>query len=90
MKFEWDRDKAAGNVRKHGISFNEAASVFHDPLAATGADPDHSEDEERMVTFGMSSDGRLLVVAHTEREDGIRIITARRATRRERQIYEEG
>jgi uncharacterized DUF497 family protein len=64
--------------------------VFHDPLAATGADPDHSEGEERMVTFGLSSAGRLLVVAHTERDDAIRIISARVATQHERRIYEEG
>jgi uncharacterized protein len=64
--------------------------VFHDPLAATGADPDHSEGEERMVTFGLSSAGQLLVVAHTERGDAIRIISARVATQHERRMYEEG
>jgi len=78
------------NFRKHGVSFEEASSVFYDPLAVTGADPDHSEDEERLVTFGMSSAGELLVVAHTERGDAIRIISARRATHHERRIYEEG
>lgn len=90
MRFQWDPTKARKNLDKHGISFDEAASVFHDPLAATGADPDHSEGEERMVTFGLSSAGQLLVVAHTERGDAIRIISARVATQHERRIYEEG
>jgi len=67
MRFEWDSAKAAKNVRKHGVSFREAVSVFYDPLATTGDDPDHSEDEERFVTFGFSSAGRLVVVCHTER-----------------------
>ncbi|CAI4034112.1 BrnT family toxin [Nitrospira tepida] len=90
MQFAWDPIKARKNLVKHGVSFDEAASVFHDPLAATGADPDHSESEERMVTFGMSSAGRLLVVAHTERRNAIRIISARVVTQQERRIYEEG
>lgn len=90
MQFEWDPIKARKNQVKHGVSFDEAASVFHDPLAATGADPDHSEGEQRMVTFGMSSAGRLLVVAHTERRNAIRIISARVVTLQERRIYEEG
>lgn len=90
MYFEWDSAKAAENTRKHQVSFEEASSVFYDPLAVTGADPDNSEGEERLITFGMSSKGRLLVVSQTERGEAIRIISARRATRRERQIYEEG
>lgn len=90
MQFAWDPIKARKNLVKHGVSFDEAASVFHDPPAATGADPDHSESEERMVTFGMSSAGRLLVVAHTERRNAIRIISARVVTQQERRIYEEG
>jgi len=90
MRFEWDLAKAARDVRKHGISFREAVSVFYDPLATTGDAPDHSEDEERVVTFGFSSAGRLIVVCHTERDDVIRIISARRATHAEREIYEEG
>lgn len=90
MRFEWDPVKARKNLLKHGVSFDEAASIFHDPLAATGADPDHSEGEARMVTFGMSSAGRLLVVAHTERREAIRIISARVVTQQERRIYEEG
>lgn len=90
MDFEWDPVKARENFRRHGVTFEEASSVFYDPLAATGADPDHSQTEERMVTFGLSSLGRLLVVAHTQRGDAIRIITARVATQLERRIYEEG
>jgi uncharacterized protein len=90
MHFEWDSAKAAKNLRKHRVSFEQASSVFYDPLAVTGADPDHSEDEERLVTFGLSSAGKLLVVSHTERGDAVRIITARTATQPERRIYEEG
>jgi hypothetical protein len=90
MIFEWDPGKAAENVAAHGVSFEEAASVFFDPLSATGADPDHSIGENRFVTFGLSSSGRLLVVAHTDREDAIRIISAREATTGERKLYEEG
>jgi len=90
MNIEWDSAKAEKNLRKHRVSFEEASSVFHDPLAVTGADPDHSEGEERMITFGMSLDGQLLVISHTERDDAIRIISARIATRPERRLYEEG
>jgi uncharacterized DUF497 family protein len=90
MHFEWNPAKAKKNFQKHGISFEEATSVFYDPLAVTGADPDHSEEEEGMITFGMSSQGRLLVVAHTEHDDVIRIISSRVTTQLERHIYEEG
>ena len=90
MHFEWDPNKDKKNLHKHGVSFQEASSVFYDTLAVTGADPDHSEGEERLVTFGMSSLSRLLVVAHTERGDAIRIISARVTTQHERRIYEEG
>ena len=90
MHFEWNALKATANLRKHGISFDEAASVFFDPLSATGDDPDHSLDERRFVIFGMSSSGRLLAVAHAQHDDAIRIITARPATRAERKLYEEG
>ena len=90
MRVEWDARKARENFRKHGVSFGEASSVFFDPLSATGDDPDHSADERRFVTFGVSSSGRRLVVAHVERGDAIRIISARRTTRAERRIYEEG
>ena len=89
MDFEWDPAKARKNLQKHGVSFAEASSVFYDPLAVTGVDPDHSEGEERLITFGMSSQGRLLVVAHTERGEAIRIISARVITQSERYIYEE-
>jgi uncharacterized DUF497 family protein len=87
---EWDSRKATTNLRKHGVSFEEAATVFRDTLSATALDPDHSAGEDRYVTFGVSVLGRLLVVAHTEREDRIRLISARLATKRERIIYEEG
>ncbi len=90
MRFEWDPDKAAENLAKHGVSFEEAATAFRDVLSATGADPDHSLDEERFVTFGISTDGRLLAIAHTDRDDTIRIISARPVTPSERKIYEEG
>jgi hypothetical protein len=90
MQFKWDPKKAATNLRKHGVSFDEAATVFQDDLTLTGNDPDHSLGEERLVTFGVSSAGRLLVVSHTERDDHIRIISARPATRSERKLYEEG
>jgi len=90
VRFKWDPAKAVDNVARHGVSFEEAATVFRDPLSATGPDPDHSFDEERFVTFGISTSGRLLVIAHTERGDTIRIISARPATAGERKIYEEG
>jgi uncharacterized DUF497 family protein len=90
MEFEWDDDKAALNEKKHGVSFIEAETVFADPLALTGFDPDHSEDEDRYITMGTSLEGRLLVISHTDREDRVRIISAREATRRERKDYEDG
>lgn len=89
MGLTWDARKAAANLRKHGVSFAEASSVFLDPLSATGDDPDHSIDQRRFVTFGLSSAGRLLVVAHAEQDEAIRIISARKATRAERELYEE-
>ncbi len=89
MEFEWDPKKAAANKRKHGITFHEAATVFGDPLAITFADPDHSVDEERYLTFGLSRFARLLVVSHADRGDRIRIISARIMIRHERSIYEE-
>ena len=88
MEFEWDPDKADRNLGKHGVSFHEAATVFDDPLAMTYFDPDHSEAEERFLTFGHSRNGRLLVVSHTDREDRTRLISARPANRKERQAYE--
>ena len=89
MEFEWDPKKAAKNFRKHRVSFNEAATVFGDPLGTTVADPDHSLAEDRYITVGMSSRRRLLMVAHTERGERIRIINARELTRAERKAYEE-
>ena len=90
MKLEWDPKKAAENERKHQVSFHEASTVFGDPLAITFTDPDHSKAEYRFLTYGMSRFNRLLIVSHTEREGRVRIITARKATRRERRIYENG
>ena len=90
MIYEWDQRKAESNLKKHGVSFTEAASVFLDPLAITYPDPDHSVSEARFVTFGHSAQGRVLVVAHKEIDDDqIRIISARRATKRESHDYEE-
>lgn len=89
QRFEWDASKAASNLRKHRISFEEAASVFNDPLAYTFNDPDHSVGESRFLTFGYSRRQRLLAVVHSERDTTIRIISARRATRHERDIYEQ-
>ncbi len=89
IQFEWDERKAKQNKRKHKVSFEEAITVFADPLSLTIPDPLHSWDEERFVTMGLSAKRRLLVVVHTDRGDTIRIISARRATRRERSEYEE-
>jgi uncharacterized DUF497 family protein len=90
MRFTWDPSKAEANLRKHGVSFQEASTAFRDPLSVTGADPDHSFGESRFITFGESVTGKLLVIAHTERGAEIRILSARRATKPERKIYEEG
>jgi len=87
MQFSWDPQKDAQNQGDHGVSFQEASNVFGDPLAASIPDPDHSVVEERVITMGQSSNGRLLVVCHTE-EDDIRIISAREATAHERKDYE--
>jgi uncharacterized DUF497 family protein len=89
MIFEWDETKAASNLRKHKVSFEEASTVFADELALAGRDPDHSVEEHRYITFGMSNKNRLLVVAHTDRGSKIRIISARSATKAERKIYED-
>jgi len=90
MRFEWDPKKAAANLKKHGVTFQEAATVFGDPLAITFQDPDHSMDEERELTFGQSLQKRLIVVSHTERKNRTRIISARLMEHKERVIYEEG
>jgi len=88
MHFEWDRAKADSNRRKHRVTFTEAASAFYDPFSATFPDPDASRTEERLVTIGHSSQGRLLVVVHTEQDETIRIISARLATAHERKRHE--
>ena len=86
--FEWDPQKAESNIEKHGVSFEEASTVFRDPLSITIGDPLHSTDEQRMVQIGISHKNRLLVVVHTERSGNIRIISARKATKNERNNYE--
>jgi uncharacterized DUF497 family protein len=90
FRFHWDPEDACANRAKHGVSFEEATTVFNDPLSLTIVDPDHSTpDEARFLILGESSSGRFLVVAHTETGDDIRLISARLATRRERHFYEE-
>jgi len=88
MRFEWDSEKAAENLRKHRVSFDEAATAFFDPLSMTVPDPDHSVGERRFITMGASSGGWLIVVAHTERGSSLRIICARLASAPERKRYE--
>jgi uncharacterized protein len=90
MRFEWDPTKAARNLKDHKVSFNEAATVFGDPLGVTVPDPDHSDEEDRLIIVGLSYRSRLLIVSHTENEDVIRIISARELTPREREQYEQG
>lgn len=89
LQFEWDPNKAARNVENHQVSFEEAATVFDDPLFITVIDEEHSVEEERYITIGLSQRGRLLLGAHTDRAGRIRIISARKATRREEQFYAE-
>jgi len=89
MEFQWDPDKGRLNWRKHGVSFHEAATIFADPLSITYHDPDHSWAEARYITIGTSQSGRVLIVAHTDRGRSIRIISARKTTRRERVHYEK-
>jgi hypothetical protein len=83
MRFEWDGRKAASNIKKHGVSFDEAVTVFYDPLAATFGDPDHSLEESLQITVGYSARGRLLVVSHIERGAVTRLISARHPSRKE-------
>ncbi|NJM12519.1 MAG: BrnT family toxin [Synechococcaceae cyanobacterium SM1_2_3] len=90
MVFEWDVSKAAVNLVKHGVSFDEAKTVFEDPLYVDFYDPDHSDNEHRYIIIGMSHRGRLLLTAYTERGDITRLISAREATRMERKTYEQG
>ena len=88
LTFEWDHKKAETNQEKHGVSFHEASTAFGDPLSMTIDDPLHSINEERLILIGMSHSNRLLIVIHTEREDNIRVISAREATKKERNNYE--
>jgi hypothetical protein len=88
--FEWNAAKAKSNRQKHGVSFEEAATVFLDPLALTFSDPDHSALEEREITIGRTTDQRIVLVSHCWRDDHMRIVSARKATRKERVQYEEG
>jgi len=88
IEFEWDPSKARTNLRKHRVAFQEAATVLRDPLAITVLDPDHSQEEDRYITVGSSIRGRILMVAHTDRGDRTRIISARELTRAEREAYE--
>jgi uncharacterized protein len=90
MQFEWNDEKATSNLSKHDVPFEEAKTVFDDPLYVDFYDPDHSEDEERYLIVGQSSRGRILIVSYTERGDSIRLISAREVTRTEREVYEEG
>ena len=88
MEFEWDPNKATNNLTKHNMSFHEASTVFGSSLSITFSDPDHSHDETRYITIGESTQRRLLIISHTDRGQRIRIISARKVTRRERKIYE--
>jgi hypothetical protein len=90
MEFEWHESKAELNWQTHGITFTEAMTVFADPLSLTAYDPEHSDDEDRFVTIGSTAVGRLVVVSHTDRNEVIRLISAREATSRERKAYEDG
>jgi uncharacterized DUF497 family protein len=89
LTFEWDSRKARSNLAKHGVGFQEASTIFGDPLSLTIPDPEHSLSEKRYITVGRAFSGKLLVVVHTERGDNIHIISARRASRRERKFYEK-
>lgn len=89
MRFAWDEKKASSNRARHGVSFDEATTVFGDPLSNTYPDPEHSLDEERFIIIGESEQGRIIVVAHTDDGETVRLISAREATSRERKSYEE-
>jgi hypothetical protein len=90
MIFEWDENKSSANLKKHGVSFEEARTILGDPLSLTVDDPEHSDDEYRFIDIGISDKGRLLVVSYTERRRRIRIISARLALPAERKVYEKG
>jgi hypothetical protein len=87
LQFEWDPNKATFNIRKHNVSFEEAATIFYDPMFITVVDEEHSIDEERYISIGLSADGQLLMVAHTDRHEQIRLISARKATKKEEKFY---
>ncbi len=89
LKFEWNTNKAKKNIEKHGVSFDEASTVFSDPLSMTYDDPDHSYGENRYIIIGLSSNGKLLFISHVEKDGIIRIISARQLTRKERKQYEQ-
>jgi uncharacterized DUF497 family protein len=89
LTYEWDKRKEASNIRAHGVSFHEASTVFLDALSLTFYDPDHSDNEDRFITLGIASTGRLLFISHTDREAVTRIISAREATNKEREGYEK-
>ena len=90
MRFEWDAAKAIANLRKHGVTFDEASTVFADDFSATGRDLDHSVGEFRYMTFGLSNEGRVLAVSHTDRGGVVRVVSARPATPKEKRLYENG
>lgn len=89
LQFEWDPEKAKANLKKHGVDFEEASTIFKDPQFVSFVDEEHSADEERYITIGLSSMVRLLMAAHTERKKRIRIISARKATKNEEKFYNE-
>ena len=89
LNFEWDFDKAKANLKKHGVSFDEATTVFIDPFSMTKSDPDHSVDEQRYIDIGRSDEGRVLLVVYSERGTNIRIISCRKVTNSERKLYEK-
>ena len=90
MEFEWDRNKATVNLSRHGVSFDEAKTVFQDPFYVIFDDPDHSFQEDQYIVIGQSTQNRLLFISYIEREDTVRLIGARKATPSERELYEEG
>lgn len=90
MDFEWDKNKAEANLSRHEVLFDEAITVFDDPLYIDFYDPDHSDEEERYIVIGKSQQHRILIVSYTERNNKVRLISARKATRKEREDYEEG
>ena len=90
LSFEWDARKARANLKKHGVSFEEAKTIFNDPQALTFPDSEHSNGEQRYLSIGLSARGRVLVVVHTDRDQNTRLISCRRATPRERVAYEQG